>query len=464
MKIWIGALIAALALLGGVPAATQAPTLTVPSLGRVTVYAPPGPPGQVVLFVSGDGGWNLGVVSMAERLRDLGALVVGIDIRSFVRSLESSKSCAYPAAALEELSRTIQVRHRLPAYKRPILVGYSSGATLVYAALAAAPPESFAGGVSLGFCPDLDLTNAPCQMRGLKATKKPKGIGYDLSPFPRLQVPWMVLQGEADQVCAPAATRAFVSATGSARLFMLPKVGHGFAVPRNWEPQFIEAYRAIADVTKPRDEPRLSVPEVQDLPVVEVPAAAVTDRHEMAIMVSGDGGWAELDKSVAAGLAAAGVPTVGLSSLRYFWTPRTPEGAAADLTRIITHYSAAWRAERVILVGYSFGADVLPFLVNRLSPADRARVAKVALLGLDTTAAFEFHVSDWLGQNRGPEYSTIPEVDQLTMPVTCVQGAGEEDSACAQVRNTRVRLATVGEGHHFSGEYERLVDVILRAP
>ena len=248
------------------------------------------------------------------------------------------------------------------------------------------------------------------------------------------------------------------------RLFLLPKVGHGFSVPRNWEPQFIEAYRAIADAREPRDEPRVSVPEVQDLPLVEVPAIAATDRHEMAMILTGDGGWAELDKSVAAGLAAAGVPTVGWSSLRYFWTPRTPDGAAADLTRIITHYSAAWRAERVLLIGYSFGADVLPFLVNRLSPAERARVAKVMLLGLETTAAFEFHVSDWIGQSRGPEYPTIPEVDQLTMPVTCVQGAGEEDSACPKVRNPRLRLATVGEGHHFSGEYERLVDLILRVP
>ena len=464
MKVWIGTLAATLVLFGGNRAASQIATLTVPTFGQVVVYAPSGSPDQVVLFVSGDGGWNLGVVSMAERLRGLGALVVGIDIRAFVKSLENSKSCAYPAGALEELSRAIQLRHKLPMYKRPILVGYSSGATLVYAALAAAPPESFAGAVSLGFCPDLDLTNAPCQMRGLRATKKPKGIGYDLSPFPRLQVPWMVLQGEVDQVCAAATTRTFVGATGSARVFSLPNVGHGFAVPRNWEPQFVDAYRAVADATKSHDEPRVSVPEVQDLPLVEVPATVATDRHEMAIIVTGDGGWAELDKSVAAGLAAAGVPTVGLSSLRYFWTPRTPDVAAADLTRIITHYSAAWRTERIVLIGYSFGADVLPFLVNRLSPVARARVANVTLLGLAPTAAFEFHASEWIGQSRGPEYPTVPEVDQLTMPVTCVQGAGEEDSACRLLRNPRVRVVTVGQGHHFSGEYERLVDVILQEP
>jgi type IV secretory pathway VirJ component len=205
------------------------------------------------------------------------------------------------------------------------------------------------------------------------------------------------------------------------------------------------------------------VPEVQDLPLVEVPAPTQTDRREMAIIVTGDGGWAELDKNVAAGLANAGVPTVGLSSLRYFWTPRTPEAAAADLARIITHYGAAWRAEHVILVGYSFGADVLPSLVNQLDPADRAKVAHVALLGLGTMATFEFHVAEWVGHSRGPEYPTLPEIERLSLPITCVQGAGDEASACGQIRNPRARVVTVGAGHHFSGEYSRLVDVILQS-
>src|SRR5215475_14764127 len=101
-------------------------TLKVPTFGQVVVYRPDKPT-QVVLFISGDGGWNEGVVSMAERLRDLGALVVGIDIRTFNASMAESKRCAYPAGALEQLSRDIQLRYKLPEYIRPILVGYSSG-------------------------------------------------------------------------------------------------------------------------------------------------------------------------------------------------------------------------------------------------------------------------------------------------------------------------------------------------
>ena len=435
--------------------------LNVPTFGQVTIYHPDHP-SEVVLFISGDGGWNKGVVSMAERLRDLGALVVGIDIRSFNASMRASKSCAYPPGDLEQLSRAVQLRYKLPAYMPPILAGYSSGATLVYVALAAAPPETFAGGLGLGFCPDVDQATPLCQMRGLKTTRKSKGPGFDLAPYAELKVPWKVLQGEVDQVCSPAATGAFVKATGSAQLISLPNVGHGFGVTPNWEPQLVEAFRGLsAAAAAKHEEPHVSIAEVSDLPLVEMPATGGPTRDEMAVIFSGDGGWADLDRNVSAGLAAAGVPVVGFNSLRYFWTPRTPDTAATDLARVITHYSAAWHRPRVILVGYSFGADALPFLVNRLEAPLRSQVTNVALLGLSTTAQFEFHLAEWFGQDSGPEYSTVPEVNRLTVPITCVRGAEEDESACGLIRNPRARVVTVGEGHHFGGEYDELAHVIL---
>ncbi|MEZ5319094.1 MAG: AcvB/VirJ family lysyl-phosphatidylglycerol hydrolase [Vicinamibacterales bacterium] len=454
---------------GPSPAPAPAPqTLTVPTFGEVTLYKPARPAEQVVLFISGDGGWNLGVVSMAERLRDQGALVVGIDVRRFIRSLDASPTCAYPAGSLEDLSKAVQLHERLPRYIRPMLVGYSSGATLVYAALAAAPPESFAGAISLGFCPDLEIRTPLCLMRGLRATPRARGVGSDLMPYPGLQVPWMVLQGEQDQVCAPAATRAFVARTGQARLFSLPKVGHGFGVPRNWDPEFIEAYRAIgaarglAEAPRRASAPGTSAPtEVSDLDLVELPVPPGVAGDTMAVVLSGDGGWAEIDKAVAAGLESAGIPVVGWSSLDYYWTPRTPDAAATDLARVIEHYSSAWRRPRVILVGYSFGADVLPFLINRLPVTTRARVSRVGLLGLSDTAAFTFHVSSWLGGGGDPAHATAPEVRRLRAPVVCIYGSDESDSPCTALTSATVTAVSVGRGHHFSGEYDRVVRAIL---
>ncbi len=445
-----------------VAAAQPTDTLKTPTMGAVTTYRPAGAVQQVVLFVSGDGGWNQGVVDMATRLRDLGALVVGIDIRTFRKNLESASACAYPAAALEELSRAIQLQYALPKYLRPVLVGYSSGATLVYAAIVAAPPETFAGAISLGFCPDIELQRPLCQMRGLHSRKRAKGTGADLSPFAASTVPWMVLQGTVDQVCDPAATRAFVSQTGAARVFELPQVGHGFGVPARWAPQFVQAYRAIA--ASRESAPAVSTtdpPVVQDLSLVEVPATASAERDAFAVLLSGDGGWADIDKQVARGLSAAGVPVVGWSSLDYYWTPRSPGGAAADLARLIDHYTATWKKSQVLIVGYSFGADVAPYLVNGLPDRLRARIARVALLGPSPTAAFAFHVSSWLGGGGDRRYPTAPEIERLSMPVACVAGEDEPDSVCHAVRNPRVRGVAIGRGHHFSGEYDRIVSTLV---
>jgi type IV secretory pathway VirJ component len=114
------------------------------------------------------------------------------------------------------------------------------------------------------------------------------------------------------------------------------------------------------------------------------------------VLLTGDGGWAGLDQDVAAGLAARGVPVVALNSLRYFWKARDPDGAARDLERVIRAYGAMWKRSEILLLGYSSGADVLPFLYNRLDADTRHDVRGVALLGLGANASFQFHVTDWI--------------------------------------------------------------------
>jgi type IV secretory pathway VirJ component len=233
-------------------------------------------------------------------------------------------------------------------------------------------------------------------------------------------------------------------------------------VPARWARQFLEAYRTVAESQLAREVPRATTPAVADLALVEVPAAGGADRNTLAVLLTGDGGWTDIDKSIAAGLAAAGIPVVGWSSLEYYWAPRTPDGAAADLSRIVNHYTTTWKRDRVLLVGYSFGADVASFLVNRLPQPVKSRVEEVALLGPSDTAAFEFHLASWLGGGADTRYPTMPEIERLAVPVTCIFAADEADSVCREVKGAHVRSVAVGQGHHFGGEYGRLVEVILK--
>src|SRR2546428_11095953 len=107
---------------------------------------------------------------------------------------------------------------------------------------------------------------------------------------------------------------------------------------------------------------------VKKLPLVEVPSTRGSS-DTFVVFVSGDGGWAAIDKSISKVLADSGMPVVGLNALQYFWTKRTPDSASRDLQWIVENYLASWKKGRVMLVGYSRGADVLPAMISRL-PAD----------------------------------------------------------------------------------------------
>ena len=272
-------------------------------------------------------------------------------------------------------------------------------------ALAQANPSSYRGAVSVSFCPLLALPRTPGRGRGLDVTRADHDE-FRLAPSPLVQGRWVVVQPEDDPPCPPTLVRDFARQVAHAKVLPAPDGSAGLAS------RVRAAFLGIAGA--PREEDR-STPaaDVADLPLVELRATG-TPVGSLAVMLSGDGGWASIDRDIGGALAARGVDVVGLNSLRYFWTRRTPDSATADLDRVLRHYLAAWGAARVLLLGYSRGADVLPFLAARLAPDLRARVAVVALLGPARSVDFEFHLSDWVADaDRATELPIRPEVEKL---------------------------------------------------
>jgi type IV secretory pathway VirJ component len=433
--------------------------------GEVSIYRRSAEPRDVVLFVSGDGGWNLGVISMAQRLADKGAVVAGIDIRHYLAQLEkSADKCVSPAVDFENLSRYLQAKLGFKHYLQPTLVGYSSGATLVYATLAEAPDGLFKGALSIGFCPDLDLKKPVCKGSGIEATPRrdAKGQlkGVDFLPAKQLSGKWIALQGEVDQVCPAPATQKFIASVPGGGIVMLPKVGHGYSVEKNWVPQFEAAYERITAAPAQSATPVLPAP-VADLPLIVVPAARAASSPWFGIFLSGDGGWVGLDRGVSDELAKHDIPIVGWDSLKYFWSPRTPQGAAEDLDRVVRHYARAWGKSHVLLIGYSQGADTMPFMVNRLPVETHDMVGLTTLLGISDNALFEFHVANWLGNPSGG-MPTAPELQRWSgAPYLCLYGEDDGDSACADVSGKDGVVVKMPGGHHFGGSYAQIAAEIL---
>ena len=202
---------------------------------------------------------------------------------------------------------------------------------------------------------------------------------------------------------------------------------------------------------------------INGLPLTEIPAnTAATDT--IAVIVSGDGGWTKIDKSLTRILTAQGISVVGLNSLRYFWHPRTPDEAANALERVLRHYLSTWQKRRIVLIGYSRGADVMPFMASRLPGDLRARIDLVALLGPATSIAFSFHITDWFGVKRRDAVPTVPEIRKLAgLNMLCVYGSKERDSACPLLPGGLAILEEIPGGHHFGGDYKLVAEKILAA-
>lgn len=435
----------------------QVSTFDFGRFGSVRVYVPKGEPNSVALFISGDGGWSEGDTEMARLPSDMGAIVAGIDSRHYFDALAKSQDkCVSLAVDFENLSHALQRKFGLNDYKTPILVGYSSGATLVYATLTQAPIGTFAGGVSLGFSPNLDFPTRLCTGTGLRYNIDKKGT-FQMAPFADLKSPWIVLHGHRDQLVNPEDLNAFVAKTGTAKVVALPMVGRGFSEKKYWEPQFLASYQEIADRNQ---EATVTIPALRDLPLHEIAASGQSDA--IAVLLTGDGGWAGLDQDLAAKLAARGVPVVGFNSLKYFWTKRTPDEAATAIATVIRNYLVAWRKMRVIMIGYSSGADVLPFIVNRL-PADvRRNITSLNLLGLSAEANFEIHVADWIPGYSSKGHRIEPEINKIyDIPMLCLYGSSDKNDLCPWLSEQRITREQVAGGHHFGGDYTILADRIL---
>jgi type IV secretory pathway VirJ component len=172
-------------------------------------------------------------------------MVIGVSGKWYMMHLRKQNTGCYSLAAdFEKLGKYIEEKYQIQ-YLKPVILGYSSGATLAYGILAQAPEHTFQGAISLGFCSDLNIKVPLCERGDLECRKLVKKKGFDLSPVKNLKDPFIVLQGTNDKTCQLCLAKDFVSQTPNAELFELYKIQHGALTLKKWIPKIIEAYELI---------------------------------------------------------------------------------------------------------------------------------------------------------------------------------------------------------------------------
>jgi type IV secretory pathway VirJ component len=198
--------------------------------------------------------------------------------------------------------------------------------------------------------------------------------------------------------------------------------------------------------------------------ISQIPITSGKAGDTLAVLYSGDGGWGALDETLARHLADNGVPTVGVNSLTYFRTRRSPAGAAEDLASALRAYEGLWGRKNVVLIGYSFGADALPAILPLLPDDLRAQVSHVVLIGTGPSGDLMFHPASWLNLAARDSFPVRPAIDALKgVKITCVYGDKERADICPTLPDAEVAKIRLPGGHHFNGDYAALGDAVLRA-
>lgn len=204
---------------------------------------------------------------------------------------------------------------------------------------------------------------------------------------------------------------------------------------------------------------------VRDLPIVELRAAHSTS-NTVAIVLSGDGGWADIDQKVGQRLQARGVDVVGLDMRDYLRKDgRSPSGVGNDVSRIARRYMALWQKQDVAIVGYSRGSDLAPFAANNLAPDIRPHLTLIAMLTLLERASFAYHFSDlWRTTSGKGDVPILPQLEALKgVPMVCIYGTDEKESLCRTAPAGLMTVIARNGKHHFDGNYDALGNIVYEA-
>lgn len=438
-----------------------------PMIGSPEIVLPHSAPAGAVVLFSGTGGWGETERGLAHTLAEHGQIVIGVDLPSTLQHMAASANpCVTLIGEVEAVSHQIQRDAKAQAYHFPVLAGMQAGATMALGVAGQASTATIARVLAVDPEPVLPGHTPLC-------SELPQ---TDSNRMPRYALPTGPLPYGVDIVLSTAATaevrqRATEFAHGrtEVRLSAEPEAAPAQALLHGLAQEAAQvgavagvgvAGVGVGGVGVAEAELTQSAQTLTDLPLIELPLAHPSDT--VAILYSGDGGWRDLDKQLAAILQQDGLPVVGVDVLRYFWKQRDPEQCAQDLGRIIETYRHKWGAHKVMLIGFSFGADVLPALYNRLAPNDRAAVVQISLLGFAASADFEVTVAGWLQQHRNDAQPTLPEVRRIAPRLLqCFYGEDDDESACTRI-GTDVELIRTTGSHHFDGDYPALARRIMQ--
>jgi len=183
----------------------------------------------------------------------------------------------------------------------------------------------------------------------------------------------------------------------------------------------------------------------------DIPARAAPPPREAdvaAVVFSGNMGF-HIGQAVkvSKGLAARGLPVVGVNSLTYFRKARSAAQATALVEAAIDRTLRITHRPQVALVGISFGADILHVGLAGLPPPYRAKVRNVVLVVPGAILELQDSPLEIMPISAPDMDGTLTGRQLDWLPVTCIWGAAEKDSLCPVLTLPNMPHLPMAGGH-----------------
>jgi type IV secretory pathway VirJ component len=204
---------------------------------------------------------------------------------------------------------------------------------------------------------------------------------------------------------------------------------------------------------------RISFAQSKALPLSIYKSADTT--KPLIFYMSGDGGFNKFSVSFMEALNKSGYAVIGLNSKEYFWSKKKPEEAANAIEQVLTDSNKHWKKKNILLIGYSFGADVAPFILTHFSPAFAVKVNHLFLLSPSEKTDFEVHLLQMAGWGKNQGQSVPAEINKTSKPVTIIAGDDEKDFPFDQLTIKNKKIIKMPGGHHYDGDINALCKQII---